>query len=175
MPSALGAITHAVSAYLSRHLLSSASCSFIHPLILFVYKVCLWDFGLWCKNVVVISALHCGILFMSLLPKSPCSRCATEECSLPISIKCSPCLVSSLHLFSLAKNLLSVAGLFSGGVLMSCCVFRTGCSTMDGGDGTADLVINKRFVSEAELEERRKRRQEEWEKVRKPEDPEGIG
>ncbi|XP_071670377.1 PSME3-interacting protein isoform X3 [Patagioenas fasciata] len=48
---------------------------------------------------------------------------------------------------------------------------RTGCSTMDGGDGTADLVINKRFVSEAELEERRKRRQEEWEKVRKPEDP----
>ncbi|XP_010006809.1 PREDICTED: protein FAM192A isoform X1 [Chaetura pelagica] len=42
---------------------------------------------------------------------------------------------------------------------------------MDGGDGTADLVINKRFVSEAELEERRKRRQEEWEKVRKPEDP----
>lgn len=29
---------------------------------------------------------------------------------------------------------------------------------MDGGDGTADLVINKRFVSEAELEERRKRR-----------------
>ncbi|KAK2529996.1 Fam192a [Columba guinea] len=47
----------------------------------------------------------------------------------------------------------------------------TVCSTMDGGDGTADLVINKRFVSEAELEERRKRRQEEWEKVRKPEDP----
>ncbi|XP_015729254.1 PSME3-interacting protein isoform X2 [Coturnix japonica] len=43
---------------------------------------------------------------------------------------------------------------------------------MDGGDGSADLVINKRFVSEAELEERRKRRQEEWEKVRKPEDPE---
>ncbi|XP_025890158.1 protein FAM192A [Nothoprocta perdicaria] len=42
---------------------------------------------------------------------------------------------------------------------------------MDGGDGSADLVINKRFVSEAELEERRKRRQEEWEKVRKPEDP----
>ncbi|KFP82139.1 Protein FAM192A [Acanthisitta chloris] len=42
---------------------------------------------------------------------------------------------------------------------------------MDGGDGSADLVINKRFVSESELEERRKRRQEEWEKVRKPEDP----
>ncbi|XP_030437307.1 PSME3-interacting protein isoform X1 [Gopherus evgoodei] len=49
---------------------------------------------------------------------------------------------------------------------------RYGCSTMDGGDGTADLVINKRFVSESELDERRKRRQEEWEKVRKPEDPE---
>nr|XP_008120534.1 PREDICTED: protein FAM192A isoform X2 [Anolis carolinensis] len=43
---------------------------------------------------------------------------------------------------------------------------------MDGGEGSADLVINKRFVSESELEERRKRRQEEWEKVRKPEDPE---
>lgn len=50
----------------------------------------------------------------------------------------------------------------------------TGCSTMEGGDGTADLVINKRFVSESELDERRKRRQEEWEKVRKPEDPEGT-
>ncbi|KAJ6666187.1 hypothetical protein lerEdw1_001092 [Lerista edwardsae] len=43
---------------------------------------------------------------------------------------------------------------------------------MDGGEGSADLVINKRFVSEAELKERRQRRQEEWEKVRKPEDPE---
>ncbi|KAH0619470.1 hypothetical protein JD844_000125 [Phrynosoma platyrhinos] len=47
-----------------------------------------------------------------------------------------------------------------------------GYTTMDGGESSADLVINKRFVSEAELEERRKRRQEEWEKVRKPEDPE---
>lgn len=54
------------------------------------------------------------------------------------------------------------------------CFFRGHYSTMDGGDGTADLVINKRFVSEAELEERRKRRQEEWEKVRKPEDPKGM-
>ncbi|XP_063168826.1 PSME3-interacting protein [Candoia aspera] len=42
---------------------------------------------------------------------------------------------------------------------------------MEGGESSADLVINKRFVSEAELEDRRKRRQEEWEKVRKPEDP----
>lgn len=45
---------------------------------------------------------------------------------------------------------------------------------MEGGESSTDLVINKRFVSEAELEERRKRRQEEWEKVRKPEDPKGI-
>lgn len=45
---------------------------------------------------------------------------------------------------------------------------------MDGGEGGTNSVINKRFVTEAELEERRKRRQEEWEKVRKPEDPEGI-
>ncbi|XP_012409296.1 PSME3-interacting protein [Sarcophilus harrisii] len=42
---------------------------------------------------------------------------------------------------------------------------------MDGGDD-GNLVIKKRFVSEAELDERRKKRQEEWEKVRKPEDPE---
>ncbi|KAI2578660.1 proteasome activator subunit 3 interacting protein 1, partial [Homo sapiens] len=42
---------------------------------------------------------------------------------------------------------------------------------MDGGDD-GNLIIKKRFVSEAELDERRKRRQEEWEKVRKPEDPE---
>ncbi|KYO27035.1 protein FAM192A [Alligator mississippiensis] len=54
---------------------------------------------------------------------------------------------------------------------LNCCSWA-GCSTMEGGDGTADLVINKRFVSESELDERRKRRQEEWEKVRKPEDPE---
>lgn len=44
---------------------------------------------------------------------------------------------------------------------------------MDGGDD-GNLVIKKRFVTEAELDERRKRRQEEWEKVRKPEDPKGI-
>uniref|UniRef100_A0A2R9CIZ4 FAM192A/Fyv6 N-terminal domain-containing protein n=1 Tax=Pan paniscus TaxID=9597 RepID=A0A2R9CIZ4_PANPA len=42
---------------------------------------------------------------------------------------------------------------------------------MDGGDD-GNLVIKKRFVSEAELDERCKRRQEEWEKVRKPEDSE---
>ncbi|KAM6223441.1 PSME3-interacting protein [Rhynchocyon petersi] len=42
---------------------------------------------------------------------------------------------------------------------------------MDGGDD-GNLVMKKKFVSEAELDERRKRRQEEWEKVRKPEDPE---
>ncbi|XP_075136684.1 PSME3-interacting protein [Leptodactylus fuscus] len=41
---------------------------------------------------------------------------------------------------------------------------------MDRHEG--DLVMNKRFVTESELEERRKKRQEEWEKVRKPEDPE---
>lgn len=44
---------------------------------------------------------------------------------------------------------------------------------MEGGDD-GNLVIKKRFVTEAELDERRKRRQEEWEKVRKPEDPQGL-
>ncbi|KAG9336948.1 hypothetical protein JZ751_029965 [Albula glossodonta] len=32
--------------------------------------------------------------------------------------------------------------------------------------------LGRKFVSESELEEKRKKRQEEWEKVRKPEDPE---
>nr|XP_055220287.1 PSME3-interacting protein isoform X2 [Gorilla gorilla gorilla] len=50
-------------------------------------------------------------------------------------------------------------------------IVAIGCFIMDGGDD-GNLVIKKRFVSEAELDERRKRRQEEWEKVRKPEDPE---
>ncbi|KAG2470055.1 F192A protein, partial [Polypterus senegalus] len=35
-----------------------------------------------------------------------------------------------------------------------------------------ELFINNKFVSETQLEERRKKRQEEWEKVRKPDDPE---
>ncbi|XP_016086284.1 PSME3-interacting protein isoform X2 [Sinocyclocheilus grahami] len=32
--------------------------------------------------------------------------------------------------------------------------------------------LSRKFVSESELDERRKKRQEEWEKVRKPDDPE---
>uniref|UniRef100_A0A8C5FB03 FAM192A/Fyv6 N-terminal domain-containing protein n=1 Tax=Gadus morhua TaxID=8049 RepID=A0A8C5FB03_GADMO len=36
--------------------------------------------------------------------------------------------------------------------------------------GGADLT--RKFVSEAELDEARKKRQEEWEQVRKPDDPE---
>ncbi|XP_057203454.1 PSME3-interacting protein [Triplophysa rosa] len=34
--------------------------------------------------------------------------------------------------------------------------------------------LGKKFVSESELEENRKKRQEEWEKVRKPDDPEEV-
>ncbi|KAK0143656.1 Protein FAM192A [Merluccius polli] len=42
---------------------------------------------------------------------------------------------------------------------------------MEGGvAGGGDLT--RKFVSEAELDEKRKKRQEEWEQVRKPEDPE---
>ncbi|XP_029908858.1 PSME3-interacting protein isoform X2 [Myripristis murdjan] len=44
-------------------------------------------------------------------------------------------------------------------------------SVMSGG-GTAGVDLSRKFVSEAELDERRKKRQEEWEKVRKPDDPE---
>lgn len=41
------------------------------------------------------------------------------------------------------------------------------------GGGEAGIDLSRKFVSEAELDERRKKRQEEWEKVRKPNDPEG--
>uniref|UniRef100_A0A3Q2VET8 Proteasome activator subunit 3 interacting protein 1 n=1 Tax=Haplochromis burtoni TaxID=8153 RepID=A0A3Q2VET8_HAPBU len=34
--------------------------------------------------------------------------------------------------------------------------------------------LSRKFVSEAELDERRKKRQEEWEKIRKPDDPEEV-
>ncbi|XP_028814495.1 PSME3-interacting protein isoform X2 [Denticeps clupeoides] len=40
------------------------------------------------------------------------------------------------------------------------------------GEGGVDL--SRKFVSESELEEKRKKRQEEWEKVRKPDDPEEV-
>ncbi|KAG7521615.1 hypothetical protein JOB18_002475 [Solea senegalensis] len=42
---------------------------------------------------------------------------------------------------------------------------------MEGG-GTAGVDLSRKFVTEAELDEKRKQRQEEWEKVRKPDDPE---
>lgn len=35
-----------------------------------------------------------------------------------------------------------------------------------------EVGLNRKFVTEAEIEEKKKKRQEEWEKVRKPEDPE---
>ncbi|XP_026168113.1 PSME3-interacting protein isoform X2 [Mastacembelus armatus] len=44
---------------------------------------------------------------------------------------------------------------------------------MAGGE-TAGIDLSRKFVSEAELDERRKKRQEEWEKVRKPDDPEEV-
>lgn len=39
--------------------------------------------------------------------------------------------------------------------------------------GAAGIDLTRKFVSESELDEKRKKRQEEWEKVRKPDDPEG--
>ncbi|KAK2841896.1 hypothetical protein Q5P01_012096 [Channa striata] len=44
---------------------------------------------------------------------------------------------------------------------------------MAGGEATS-VDLSRKFVSETELDERRKKRQEEWEKVRKPEDPEEV-
>ncbi|KAM8861652.1 PSME3-interacting protein isoform 2-T2 [Synchiropus picturatus] len=39
------------------------------------------------------------------------------------------------------------------------------------GPGSTGVDLSRKFVSQSELDERRKKRQEEWEKVRKPEDP----
>lgn len=44
---------------------------------------------------------------------------------------------------------------------------------MAGAEAT-NVDLSRKFVSETELDERRKKRQEEWEKVRNPEDPEGA-
>uniref|UniRef100_A0A1A7X4K5 Family with sequence similarity 192, member A n=1 Tax=Iconisemion striatum TaxID=60296 RepID=A0A1A7X4K5_9TELE len=44
---------------------------------------------------------------------------------------------------------------------------------MAGGEAPG-VDLSRKFVSEAELDERRKKRQEEWEKVRKPDDPEEV-
>lgn len=41
------------------------------------------------------------------------------------------------------------------------------------GGGTTGVDLTRKFVTEAELDDKRKKRQEEWDKVRKPEDPEG--
>ena len=41
------------------------------------------------------------------------------------------------------------------------------------GGGATGVDLSRKFVSETELDEKRKKRQEEWEKVRKPDDPEG--
>lgn len=40
------------------------------------------------------------------------------------------------------------------------------------GGGETGVDLSRKFVSEAELDKRRQQRQEEWEKVRKPDDPE---
>ncbi|XP_053174995.1 PSME3-interacting protein [Scomber japonicus] len=40
------------------------------------------------------------------------------------------------------------------------------------GGGATGVDLSRKFVSETELDEKRKKRQEEWEKVRKPDDPE---
>lgn len=44
---------------------------------------------------------------------------------------------------------------------------------MAGGGTAGGVDLTRKFVTEAELDDKRKKRQEEWEKVRKPEDPEG--
>lgn len=56
-------------------------------------------------------------------------------------------------------------GLYSESMCVLVCV-----SVVMAGGGTD---LSRKFVTEAELDEQRKKRQEEWEKVRKPDDPEG--
>ncbi len=46
--------------------------------------------------------------------------------------------------------------------------------SVSGAGSSEPGMAFKKFVSEDELEEKRKKRQEEWEKVRKPEDPVGM-
>lgn len=44
-----------------------------------------------------------------------------------------------------------------------------------GGQSSEDVAgLKNKFVSEDALEERRQKRQDEWEKVRKPDDPIGT-
>ncbi|XP_028264174.1 PSME3-interacting protein isoform X2 [Parambassis ranga] len=42
------------------------------------------------------------------------------------------------------------------------------------GEEETGVTLSKKFVSQAELDEKRKKRQEEWEKIRKPDDPEEV-
>ncbi|CAB1432172.1 unnamed protein product [Pleuronectes platessa] len=48
---------------------------------------------------------------------------------------------------------------------------RAAAVEMEGG-GAPAVDLSRKFVSETELDEKRKQRQEEWDKVRKPDDPE---
>lgn len=57
-------------------------------------------------------------------------------------------------------------------VCLFVCLFPCRSVVMAGG-GAAGVDLSRKFVTEAELDEKRKKRQEEWEKVRKPEDPVG--
>lgn len=50
------------------------------------------------------------------------------------------------------------------------CILDSGAEMANAGG----VDLSRKFVSESEIEEKRKKRQEEWEKVRKPEDPEGT-
>lgn len=60
--------------------------------------------------------------------------------------------------------------LLYSGVWPGSVVSRAG--PMAAGEATG-VDLSRKFVTEAELDEKRKKRQEEWEKVRKPDDPEG--
>lgn len=69
----------------------------------------------------------------------------------------------------LIYDILYVSNILKNSVTNCMCVIVCRSAVMAGGE----VDLSRKFVSENELDEKRKKRQEEWEKVRKPEDPEG--
>lgn len=55
--------------------------------------------------------------------------------------------------------------------VINCCDVLYSLVLFQMTSGTQGL---KAFVTETEIEEKKKKRQEEWEKVRKADDPEGV-
>ncbi|MCI4379179.1 hypothetical protein PGIGA_G00224930 [Pangasianodon gigas] len=91
-------------------------------------------------------------------------------------IQCEPALIDEENWVPMADLPVLV---FSGKCQLSCTVLGYpvfhSLKLITLSTAMADGVdLSRKFVSESEIEERRKKRQEEWEKVRKPDDPEEV-